>query len=1157
MNLRNLSFTIFLIAFFSVVEIYSQISQNNFLVTDTIRINFDNKYFISQVSIIPNTETVKIKERVLQSGEYQFFYDQGFFKLSDTVSYSIFDTIVVSYLAYDLGLKREYKRRSLVIKFDEQSGDTLQVVKNESNPFSPENIFGSGIQKSGTIVRGFTVGTTKDFSLNSGLRLQLSGKLSDDIEIVAALTDENTPIQPEGNTERLEELDKVFIQVKHSNAIGTFGDYQLRQRFGVFGIVDRKLQGLMGEFIYENTNAFISIASSRGKFNTNNFNGQDGVQGPYRLNGINNERDIIIIAGTEKVFLDGIEMRRGENNDYTIEYSNATITFTPNRLITSASRISVDFEYTDRQFSRNFFGAGISTSFFDNKLKFGFEYLREGDNQDAPIDITLTERDKEILSQAGDDRNKAVKSGVRIAEPDSLGIIRGIYSKVDTLVNGNIFSYYIYNPGDSLSVYNVSFSYVGEGKGDYVRESLGVYRFVGIGRGGYLPIIFIPIPQLKQLGAFTLSANILTNLEINFDYAGSLFDKNRFSSLDENDNFGYAANLSLNLKPSLIEIGKINLGKAGISYRERFVEKKFTSFDRFNDVEFNRYYNTSTASEKENESLREIALTLIPIEQLRINSTAGFLSKGDSFSSKRFNNLINLSDNKSYFAEYNLDYVNTSNQIINSKWFRHRANAYYQFWNLKPGIEFLAEDKNDKRSGKDSLLNGSLKYLEFIPFIELSDFEGLNFITRHSFREDYFPINGIMLKESVSKTNSFEINYKGFREFTSSLNLTIRNKNYTKEFKQLGLLDNQSILVRSQSKFNFWDPMLKGDLFYEVSTQKSARLQKVFVRVEQGTGNYKYLGDLNNNGIADENEFEPTTFDGDYIQVTIPTDQLFPVIDLKTSTRWKTNFSKISNERNFLSSVLKAISTETLWRIEENSKDTKYSNIYLLRLSTFQNEATTIRGSNLLQQDFFLFENEQDLSFRFRYLQRTNLNEFSGGFERGFFRERSLRIKFKMVEEISNQTDLVNSDDNLTSQKNSNRVRRVNSNFITSDFSYRPIRTIEVGFKLKVGRNEDTFPTQPTIIDLNGQAVRLNISFLGTGRLRIEIERNELLVNTNQNFIPFELTGGNQIGKNYFWRVNFDYKLSSNLQTTISYDGRLQGSSKPIHTMRAEARAYF
>jgi hypothetical protein len=501
--------------------------------------------------------------------------------------------------------------------------------------------------------------------------------------------------------------------------------------------------------------------------------------------------------------------------------------------------------------------------------------------------------------------------------------------------------------------------------------------------------------------------------------------------------------------------------------------------------------------------------------------------------------------------------VNTSNKLITTKWFRHRGNAFYQLWLLKPGLEFLAEDKNDKRIGIDSLLNGSLKYFEFIPYIELLEFEGIKFLTKHSFREDYFPIAGILYKDSFSKTNSFELNYSGLKEFSTTLNLSVRNKNYTNEFRNLGYLDNQSIVVRSQSKFSLAQSFLRGELFYEVSTQKSARLQKIFVRVEQGTGNFKYLGDLNNNGIADENEFEPTTFDGDYIQITAPTDQLFPVIDLKTSTRWKTDFTKLFNQRNFVSTVFRAISSETLWRIEENSKETKYSNIYLLKLSTFQNESSTIRGTNLFQQDFFLFENEQDLSFRFRFLQRTNLNEFSGGFERGYFRERSLRIKFKMIEEISNQTDFINNDDNLSAQTNSNRIRRVNSNFITSDFSYRPARTIEVGFKVRVGRNTDSYPSQPTVIDINSQAIRFNLSFLSFGRLRIELERNELLANNTQNFIPYEITGGNQIGKNYFWRVNFDYKLSANLQTTLSYDGRLQGNIKPIHTMRAEARAFF
>jgi hypothetical protein len=73
----------------------------------------------------------------------------------------------------------------------------------------------------------------------------------------------------------------------------------------------------------------------------------------------------------------------------------------------------------------------------------------------------------------------------------------------------------------------------------------------------------------------------------------------------------------------------------------------------------------------------------------------------------------------------------------------------------------------------------------------------------------------------------------------------------------------------------------------------------------------------------------------------------------------------------------------------------------------------------------------------------------------------------------------------------------------------------------------------------------------------VEIERNELNANTTENFIPYELTNGNQIGKNYFWRLNFDYKLSSFLQTTLSYDGRVQGANKVIHTARAEARAYF
>ncbi len=1151
----NLVFWLFILIFY---QEYSSAQPKYYskIVQDTILINFSNKYEISQTNIIPFTETIQLRNSLLRSSDYYFNYEQAVFSLADSLHYSIFDTLFVTYQTVNIPILKEYKKRSLVTKYDVQRSDTIKVPLSLLSSFNPESVFGSNIEKSGTLVRGFTVGTTKDFTLNSGLRLQLAGRLSQDIEIVAALTDENTPIQPSGNTERLEELDKVFIQIKHPNATGTFGDYQIQKQQDEFGVINRKLQGLIGEFNYENNAAYISVASSRGKFVSNSLIGADGVQGPYRLTGISGEREIIAIAGTEKVFLDGVEMKRGENNDYVIEYSNAQLTFTPKRLITSASRIIVEFEYTDRRYSRNFFGTGVTSELFNGKAGIKVQYLREGDNEDSPIDISLSDEDRKILSDAGDVRINAAKSGVSLAEQDSFGVRKGTYMRLDTLINGIPYVYYLYAPGDSLAIYNVSFSYIGESQGDYIRESLGNFRFSGIGKGNYKPVVLLPLPELKQLGNVSLELKPFEDFIFNFEYAGSLWDKNKLSVIDDGDNYGYATNIFLQMNPKEIEIGDLNFGKIGLSYKDRFVQSKFTSPDRFNEVEYNRNYNISSYNEQVDEKLRELTVKFFPIDELKVFSSFAFLRRGNNFKTDRYNNTIQFADQKTYNAYYNLDFVSNKNVNLKSSWLRQKGSAYYLFWKLKPGVDFLAEDRKDYQQNLDSLISSSLRYYELIPFIELKEFSGFNASAKFSLRNDYFPISGIMLRESRSTAQFYDLSYSGLREFNSNLNLTLRQKKYSENFKQKGFLDNETILIRSQSKFNFWSP-LSGDLYYEVSTQKSARLEKVFIKVEKGTGNYIYIGDLNNNGIADENEFEPTIYDGEFILITLPTEELFPVIDLKTSTRWKIELGKMFSEQNGLQKILNAFSSETYWRVEENSKETDYRKIYLLNFSAFQNEATTIRGFNLIQQDLFIFENDPDLSFRLRYSQRKSLNQFSGGVERAYNREQSLRVRFRLIKEFSNQTDLVNEQDNVYAPITSNRKRLVNSTKVISDFSYRPERNIEVGFKIEVSRNQDDYPNNPTIIDNNSQAIRFNLSFAGSGRLRFEVERSELIGKAEQNFLPFELTRGNGIGKNYFWRFNFDYRLTANLQSTINYDGRLLSGSKPVHTARAEVRAYF
>jgi hypothetical protein len=162
-----------------------------------------------------------------------------------------------------------------------------------------------------------------------------------------------------------------------------------------------------------------------------------------------------------------------------------------------------------------------------------------------------------------------------------------------------------------------------------------------------------------------------------------------------------------------------------------------------------------------------------------------------------------------------------------------------------------------------------------------------------------------------------------------------------------------------------------------------------------------------------------------------------------------------------------------------------------------------------------------------------------------------------MIEEINNQTEFINQTDNLISPPSSNRARTVTRNDLMSDFSYRPVRDIEVGFKIETGRSQDDFQKSPIIVDQNSITLRVNFSFENLGRLRIELERTELTSTSSSFNIPYEITRGNVIGKNYFWRVFLDYRLSGFIQTSFSYDARLQGSSRVVQTMRAEARAYF
>ncbi|MCZ6775450.1 MAG: hypothetical protein O7D34_03205, partial [Ignavibacteria bacterium] len=887
----------------------------------------DSVVFLPHQLLVAGTDTltldsVTILERdVDYSIDYRFgtiqFDSQFLFSVeSDTLRDT--HTVFVRYKRFPFRFRDSYYRRKLVVLEDSAGVDALKVSRPRTS-FGVDDIFGPNLQKSGSIVRGFTVGSNRDLSLNSGLRLQLSGKIASDVEIAASLTDESTPIQPEGTTQTLQEFDKVFIEIKSTDFAATLGDFNLDFTGTEFARLRRKLQGAKGNAQYRlgfaSGGVTLSGAVTRGKFNTNQFQGLEGVQGPYRLTGRNNERAIIIIAGTENVYVDGEEQTRGETNDYTIDYSTGEVTFTPRRLITAASRIVIDFEYTDRQYSRSLLAIRTSTALLSENAKFTFLYLREADDQDDPIDFAITDSARQVLEEAGDNRDKASVSGITRVDSN------GSYIRIDTtLVTGESVTFYRYAPGRDAT-YNVAFSNVGFGNGEYIRQQLGVFVWKGKNNGDYLPVRFLPLPQSQQVMDFNLAVTPTPDLEITGEFARSIFDANRFSPLDDGDNNGHALKFSASYAPRNVKIGGTDIGGFDFRVEERFINERFVPIDRADVIEFNRKWGIDTVT-RFNEEIQELSFKYLPTNAIIVGGGYGKITRGEALRSVRNEASLVMKDEGLPITDYYLESVRSRDFIPDnsSSWLRQKGSIEYDLWKVTPSFRYEGENRKIKAISTARLKQGSFRYDEFAPGITLKDFGNISLFTEYEWRADNVFNDGIVVRESKSFTQSYRGRLSQWNNLTSSLDITLREKKFSQTFRQLGNSDIKTVLVRSQNRFTPFNRGVETDLFYEVATKRSSKLERVFLRVTEGTGNYRYRGDLNNNGIADESEFELTRFDGDFVAITVPTDELFPIIDLKTSLRLRLKPSRfLQQPRATLGRIASILSTETYVRVDEKS----------------------------------------------------------------------------------------------------------------------------------------------------------------------------------------------------------------------------------------------
>ena len=135
-------------------------------------------------------------------------------------------TLRVFYRVFPFNFDRRYQLRDTSSIYSRTKGDRDKFLITSSN-IQTDIFGGTGLTKSGSISRGVSFGNNQDLGVNSTLNLELSGQIAPNLKLLASVSDDNLPIQPEGNTNKLREFDQVFIQVYNDRLKLIAGDFWL------------------------------------------------------------------------------------------------------------------------------------------------------------------------------------------------------------------------------------------------------------------------------------------------------------------------------------------------------------------------------------------------------------------------------------------------------------------------------------------------------------------------------------------------------------------------------------------------------------------------------------------------------------------------------------------------------------------------------------------------------------------------------------------------------------------------------------------------------------------------------------------------------------------------------------------------------------------
>ena len=1141
--------------------------------------------YLDSLSVVPHTAIVYAGERV-DSNDYEIlaFQSRLVWKKKPQA-----DSVKVYFRVYPFSLGGETAHKSFS-RYKEYSANSV----NRPYIYNPEEekfklIDFGNLDFNGSFSRSLSFGSNQDVVLNSLFNLQLSGMLTRDLEVTAAITDNNIPIQPDGNTQQIQEFDKIFIQLRkdqHKIIVGDFDLFNPQNEY--FMKFSKKYQGgyYSSTFDFKKAGKFITGVAggiSKGKFARNTLVVSEGNQGPYKLTGASGETFIIILANTEEVYINGQKMERGANRDYTIDYNLGEITFMPRRIITKDLRVTVEFEYSERNYMRT--AAFVNTEYQYKKADVHFSLYSEQDSKNQNVQQSLNGPKKEFLQSLGDSIQNAFFTGV-----DSVGFDanRILYEMKDTTVFPFTFdSVLVYSTDPAKAKYAVSFALVGQGKGNYIPLTntangrvyqwvcprLDTTNFTFIPQGSYAPVIFLVTPKYQQM--YTLGGSYAINPTnvVTADLAMSNTDVNMFSKKDNGDNLGVAAKVvykgSITTKVDTVAKRKQSVN---LDFSYEFTQNRFNTIERYRNIEFNRDWNLTTSDKRYNEHL---AIGVLGYQWSDIG-TINYRFKAfiQDTAYRGFENALTGNINKKGFGlVFSNSYLKSTSIVNSTDYLRPKADFSYsspKLKNWKVGTAFDHEINRIKTRGADTLAKTSFLWQNYRVYATSPDSSKNRYSIEFSMRYEHRPKGTSFDQPYFSAQQlSFTGNIASIKNQTLNYNLTYRHS------RNQDSLDSRQpehfYLGRIDYNFSVLKGLIRSTTLYELGNGREQKTQVTFQASPTNQGDYVWK-DVNGDGIKQVNEFVVSQFkeDSSYIRVfvvtpefvSVNTNQFNQVLNIDPAAVWKnkTGAKKIIAMFSIFASV--QINKKTY--ADRGKKVGDYFNPFPFKKNDSQLVSTTISSRNSLY--FNKLDPKYGAQFDFNYSQNRTL--LTTGFENRLFRSQGVTIRWNIVKSLNTQLTYTNGLKANQSDFYAYLRYRFTYNDASADLSYQLKTSLRLNLKY-----DFSYKVNPTdtvgkqIAQVNRLTFETRYNRLGKTTISSSLSYASIKYNdknyANQQ-LEYAMLEGLRNGNNLVWNVGFEQNLTNNIQLSITYEGRMTGfdkndksTLKPVHTGRAEVRALF